>query len=515
MAELKETCQKIKDFFRIEKIEDLSPKLSEVVFSSDSFQIYDDYIALVGNLEVDYIQKCYQFFLADRGKNSMQQDYTPPSIAKLVAELADCSSGGTVLDCCAGSGALTIAKHRKDNSLRFVCQELDGNVIPLLLFNLAIRGIEAVVIHGNVLTGECKKIYSLKPMDKYSKVEEISEYTLGQYDTCISNPPYNISWFVPEDDDLRFIEYGIPPKTNANFAFVLNSLHHTKMGGKAVLILPCGIMSTSNSEVAIRANLSKAGYVDSVISLPDKMFESTSISTCILTIRNGVGDKKTTLIDSRRTYHEDVRHQRGEGSRSYTERVYHKIFKILTDEDISTIMQAIKKRDTVPGFCATVSVSDFVAEEYIWAPSRYIELVCEEEKHRPYADIISDLRAIAKEKAAIKITMNETVAKKLGFDKVYEDVAKSQELTKQMNNNVLKLLGLEPIEGNPWLALSKRAGEIKIENTSKNSVSSVIMMFLPMLKQHIYYLNDVENKLLAELRDALLPDFMSGKINVM
>ncbi len=115
MAELKETCQKIKDFFRIEKIEDLSPKLSEVVFSSDSFQIYDDYIALVGNLEVDYIQKCYQFFLADRGKNSMQQDYTPPSIAKLVAELADCSSGGTVLDCCAGSGALTIAKHRKDN----------------------------------------------------------------------------------------------------------------------------------------------------------------------------------------------------------------------------------------------------------------------------------------------------------------------------------------------------------------------------------------------------------------
>ena len=138
-----------------------------------------------------------------------------------------------------------------------------------------------------------------------------------------------------------------------------------------------------------------------------------------------------------------------------------------------------------------------------------------EDAHRPYADIVSDLRAIAKEKSAVKITMNETVAKKLGFDEVYEDVAKSSDLTKQMNENVLKLLGLEPIEGKPWLALSKRAGEIKIENTSKNSISSVIMMFLPMLKQHIYYLNDVENKLLAELRDALLPDLMSGKIEVM
>lgn len=81
MAEIKETCQKIKDFFRIEKIEDLSSKLSKVIFSSECFQIYDDYIALVGNLEMDYIQKSYQFWLSDRGKASLQQDYTPSSIA--------------------------------------------------------------------------------------------------------------------------------------------------------------------------------------------------------------------------------------------------------------------------------------------------------------------------------------------------------------------------------------------------------------------------------------------------
>lgn len=159
MAELKETCQKIKEFFKIEKIEALSPKLSEVVFLSDSFQIYDDYIALVGGLEVDYIQKCYQFFLADRGKNTMQQDYTPPSIAKLVAELVDCHSGGNVLDCCAGSGALTIAKHKQNSSLKFVCIELDENVIPLLLFNLAIHGIEATVINGNILTEQYRHYY--------------------------------------------------------------------------------------------------------------------------------------------------------------------------------------------------------------------------------------------------------------------------------------------------------------------------------------------------------------------
>lgn len=510
MAELKETCQKIKEFFKIEKIEALSPKLSEVVFLSDSFQIYDDYIALVGGLEVDYIQKCYQFFLADRGKNTMQQDYTPPSIAKLVAELVDCHSGGNVLDCCAGSGALTIAKHKQNSSLKFVCIELDENVIPLLLFNLAIHGIEATVINGNILTEQYRHFYSVTPNGKYSTVTEIANFQIPDCDACISNPPYNISW-EPRQDEI-FTEYGMPPKNNANFAFVLKCLKHIKTKSNAAMILPPIVLSGA-SETAIRVNITKADTIKAVISLPDKMFESTSIATCIIIFnKNGAGTT-INMIDASEIYHEEVRHQLGEAHNS--KRTYHKVMKVLQGEDIATILKAVKKCENVPDFSIPVSINDLAANEYLWTPRRYIAVKKSEDAHRPYADIVSDLRAIAKEKSAVKITMNETVAKKLGFDEVYEDVAKSSDLTKQMNENVLKLLGLEPIEGKPWLALSKRAGEIKIENTSKNSISSVIMMFLPMLKQHIYYLNDVENKLLAELRDALLPDLMSGKIEVM
>ena len=512
--ELKQVANKIKDFLKIRDIHDLPTRIHQMVLSDAYEKYYDEYISIVGGIDTDYIQKIYQFWLADRGKGILQQDYTPPPIAKLVAELANCTKGGTVFDCCAGTGALTIAKHRQDNSVRFVCQELDDNVIPLLLFNLAINRIEAIVMQGNALSGEIKKIYSLKPGNKYSSVEEISEYNLSQYDACICNPPYNIPWEAVPNDNLLFAKYGVPPKENANFAFILNCLYHTKSGGKAVLILPNNIC-TSQSEAAIRANLSKAGCVDSIITLPDKMFESTDISTCVLTLRNKAGDKKTTLIDSRKTYHEEVRNQRGEGDKAHTERIYHKTLKILADEDISKIIQAIKKRDSIPNFCASISITDFAALKYIWQPSYHIQYDCEETKHRAYADIVADLRAVSQEKSAIKITMNQTVAKKLGWEEVAQKEKIAQDLIVDINNRVLKLLEIEPIKTQPFICLSpKKAGGIKIENTRKDSVSSVFMIFLPMFKQHIYYLNTVENKLLAELRDAILPDLMSGNIDV-
>ena len=111
----------------------------------------DRYTKDVG-IDADYMQKTYQFFMADRGKGTKQQDYTPASIAKLTALLAQCPSNGVIYDLCSGSGALTIAAHEIDSSLSFVCEELDENVIPILLFNLAIRNINAIVLHNIFLT---------------------------------------------------------------------------------------------------------------------------------------------------------------------------------------------------------------------------------------------------------------------------------------------------------------------------------------------------------------------------
>lgn len=74
-------------------------------------------------------------------------------------------------------------------------------------------------------------------------------------------------------------------------------------------------------------------------------------------------------------------------------------------------------------------------------------------------------------------------------------------------NHTLHSLTLELREiYEKYIALSKNKNEFKIENQDKENISSLLYMFLPMWKQHVFYLNKKENRLLAELRDALLTD---------
>ena len=108
MSEMKEKMWEIQKFFGAESVKDLSAKLLETVLGDNCKKIFDEYLELVGNVETDFLQKGYQFYLSDRGKGTKQQDFTPTSIAKLCGRLAECPAEGVMYDCCAGSGALTL-----------------------------------------------------------------------------------------------------------------------------------------------------------------------------------------------------------------------------------------------------------------------------------------------------------------------------------------------------------------------------------------------------------------------
>ena len=53
-----------------------------------------------------------------------------------------------------------------------------------------------------------------------------------------------------------------------------------------------------------------------------------------------------------------------------------------------------------------------------------------------------------------------------------------------------------------------------IENTDKERLSSIMPFFMNMYKQHIFYLNEEENRLLSELRDSMLPFLMNGQLEI-
>lgn len=330
--------------------------------------------------------------------------------------------------------------------------------------------------------------------------------------SLISNPPYNMKWKLPPFAQLqpRFCDCELPPESNANYAFILTAI--SLIDDKAVFLLPCGVLSTDNKqEKEIRKYLVDKNLIEAVITCPDKMFEATSIPTCIMVFNKKKETTHIAFLDMRQTYEVEQREQNGQfGGASHENRTYKKDVKIFTDEQMQKAIECIVNQFSVPEFAKSVSIQTIAENDYSLVPSRYIEFQEREFKHREYADIVADINRITVEKNACKLTINESLAKTLGFD---IDLYKQDQQENGLNE-LLKKLGAEPLIRQNYFTASKNKNEIKFENNSKDILSSVLVMILNTWKQHIYYLNNEENIYLAELRDALLPDLMSGKIDV-
>lgn len=332
--------------------------------------------------------------------------------------------------------------------------------------------------------------------------------------TLISNPPYNMKWELPPFAQLqpRFNNCALPPESNANYAFILTAL--SMIDEKAVFLLPCGVLSTDNKqEKVIRKYLIEKNLIEAVITCPDKMFEATSIPTCIIVFNKNKKTTNISFVDMRQTYQTESREQNGQfGGASHEKRTYKKDIKVFSYEQMQKAMDCISNQSAVPEFSKTVSIQTIQENDFNLIPSRYIDFQEQELKHREYADIIDDLNRVIAEKNGLKLTMNESLAKSIGLYDIYLMFKQSEET----NNSMNKMLSFtrKKIEKENFISMSKKAGELKFENGSKDKVSTILMSILQMWKQHIMYLNNEENRYLIELRDALLPDLMSGKINL-
>lgn len=111
---------------------------------------FEQYLATDPDLSQDCFLAEFQAQFADR--SGLKQDYTPSSICRIVADIS--GNAESVLDVCSGTGALTLAKWAQCPSAKFYCEEYSKEAVAILLFNLALRGVNAEVRHGDVLTGE-------------------------------------------------------------------------------------------------------------------------------------------------------------------------------------------------------------------------------------------------------------------------------------------------------------------------------------------------------------------------
>ena len=321
--------------------------------------------------------------------------------------------------------------------------------------------------------------------------------------SLISNPPYNLRWKAPQLAGFlpQYAGYTIPPDSNANMAFVLSALNW--IDNRAVVLLPNNVLSSSQKqEQSIRQELISQNLLLAVISLPGDMFESTSIPTCLLVFDKHKETRRIAMIDLTDKCDEEVRDQRGQfGGASHEGRTYHKTVKVISDSIISKCTELINNGKDEEGFCRWVSPEEI--PDWNLTPKRYFE-VKTEFVHRAFADIASDYNRIIAQKNSIQIKMNKTAAKRLGYDCMAGD---KPDLTESF-----AVVG-QKADKEKNITFSADDG-ITIRVSTKDGIHPLILDFLNHWRQMIVYLNNEENRYLAEFLDALLPDLMSGKIEV-
>lgn len=150
------------------------------------------------------------------------------------------------------------------------------------------------------------------------------------------------------------------------------------------------------------------------------------------------------------------------------------------------------------------TIEDIKAQDFCISPSQYVKSEPIGVRHRAYQDIAADYNRSVRMKNAVRITFNRTAAKRLGLDpSLYEndiDISPS-----------FKLVGCDAEKDN-FVHFSANDG-IRIECSTKDGdIPIMISDFIRSWTQYIRTLNSEANRYLAEFRDALLPDLMSGKI---
>lgn len=310
----------------------------------------------------DTLGRVYEYFLsrfASAEGKSGGQFYTPSHVVRVLVEML-APYKGRVYDPCCGSGGMFVQSENfieahagKIGDISIYGQESNYTTWRLAKMNLAIRGIDAQIVHGDTFHN-----------DKHPDLKA---------DYVLANPPFNDSDWRGNllKDDKRWV-YGVPPASNANFAWVQHFIHHLAPTGLAGFVLANGSMSSNQSgEGVIRKAIIEADLVDCMVALPGQLFYSTQIPVCLWLLarskKNGrLRDRRgeTLFIDARKmgALVDRVRRELSDAEIARIARTYH---AWRGDKDAGNYAD-------VPGFCKPATFDVIRKNRHDLTPGRYV-----------------------------------------------------------------------------------------------------------------------------------------------
>ena len=339
---------------------------------TDSKQDYDVlgyvYEYLIGN------------FAANAGKKA-GEFYTPHEVAilmsEIVAEHHKAKDKIEIYDPTSGSGSLlltigkSVGRHIEDkNRVKYYAQELKENTYNLTRMNLVMRGIQP----SNIDTRCADSLDEDWPIQKTGPDAGMPLYV----DAVVSNPPYSQHW-DPEDAefDARFKDYGVAPKSKADYAFLLHELHHLKPDGIMTIVLPHGVLfrgtPDDGAEGQIRKRLIEKNQIDAIIGLPANIFFGTGIPTLIMVLKQHRDNDDILIIDASKGYVKDGKQNK------------------LRASDIKRVADVWRERKSIPGFSRSVSRDEVRLNSYNLNIPRYVDSSEAPEQYDLYATMFGGI----------------------------------------------------------------------------------------------------------------------------
>ena len=340
-------------------VKERSKVMAEIISAIDGieFSVEDTKIDILGNAYEYLIGQ----FAATAGKKA-GEFYTPSGPAELLCRLA-CLGLTNVKDAAdpaCGSGSLLLRLKKYANVRNYYGQELTSTTYNLARMNMILRGIgykNFEINNGDTLENDM--------------------FGERKFRVQVANPPYSAHWSSAPSfmEDERFNAYGkLAPKSKADFAFVQHMVWHMDDDGRAVVLLPHGVLFRGDAEGVIRRHLiEKMNVLDAVIGLPANLFFGTGIPVCVLVLKRdrGANADNILFIDASKEF-ESGKNQ-----------------NILRDQDIDKIVEAYEKREDIDKFAHVASMEEIAENGFNLNIPRYVDTF------EPEPEI--DLNAVAKE----------------------------------------------------------------------------------------------------------------------
>ena len=332
-------------------------------------QVLSEYRLGLDDVEPDLFGRAYEYLLrkfAEGQGSSAGEFFTPPEVARLMANVLDPQPGQTVYDPCCGSGGLLIKAHLQLIE-RYGVQKngrkvLPREVAPLALFGQEINHSTFAMAKMNAFIHDMEAEIALgDTMDRPAFTQ--ADGSIRRFDLVVANPMWNQKFPVDmyENDPYGRFTRGVPPNSSADWGWIQHMYASLNEGGKMAVVLDTGAVSrgsgsqSSSRERDIRKAFVEADLIEAVFLLPENMFYNAYSPGIIIVITKRKRHPGEILLIN--------------GSSQFSKG---RPKNYMGEEHISTVAGAYLDWSCQEGLSVIINTADAIEHDCNLSPSRYL-----------------------------------------------------------------------------------------------------------------------------------------------